>query len=317
MKKVLVIIALCLFSSLAVAAPKNCPPGHQNIGSCAGQSDPYGGDFDNSSNAVGIGVGVGVGIASSESNANANSNATAGAIATGGNATGGNANAVGIGGNANATGGAGGNANAVGIGGTGGSSNANIGDVVATVGDVSNSNTVNATVGDVTNTNTVSATGGDGGSGGTAVAAAVVETGAVQVAEGAVSNNTNVNYEYRQVRQAPSIGQGSFAISGCGVAGNIGGSNTSGAAFLGLGWTPAQCYDFMLAQAYQAVGETKAACEVLNKSKAGQRAARRGIKLPDCEPQYVVVEVPAEVDMSQYATKEALDRAFIRSQQSK
>lgn len=277
MRNIFMVVVLSLMASVAFAGnPHNCPPGHQNIGSCAGEPFPdgYGGDFDidNSSNAVAVGVGVGV------ANSQSNSNATAGAVATGGNA--------------NATGGAGGNANAVGLG-VGGDSN-------VTVGNVS------ASTGDVTNTNTNTATGGEGGAGGTAVSAAVVEAGAV-----------NVNYEYRQVRQAPSVGQGSFAISGCGVAGNVGGSNSGGAAFLGFGWTPAQCYDFMLAQAYQAVGETKAACEVLNNSKAGRRAKRRGVELPDCEPQYIVVEVPAEVDLSPYATKEALNRAFERSLQNK
>jgi hypothetical protein len=85
-------------------------------------------------------------------------------------------------------------------------------------------------------------------------------------------------------RQAPALGQGSFAIQGCPVAGNAGGSNTNGAAFLGIAFTPAQCYDFMLAQSYQALGAYRAACEVLNTSKAGRRAKKRGVELPVCYP---------------------------------
>jgi len=154
-----------------------------------------------------------------------------------------------------------------------------------------------ATVGDVT------ATGGD------SVAAAVVESGAV-----------DVNYSYREVEQAPAIGQGSFAIQGCAVAGNAGGSWDGGAAFLGFGWTPAQCYDFMLAQAYQSLGEKKAACDILATTKAGKRAAKNGVALPGCEPKLKTKVVPVVApapDLSQYATKEELNRAFKASQQSK
>jgi hypothetical protein len=84
-------------------------------------------------------------------------------------------------------------------------------------------------------------------------------------------------------RQAPGVGQGSFAIQGCGVAGNAGGSNVNGSAFLGFGFTPEQCYDFMLAQSYQSLGAYEAACEVLNYSRAGKRAQRRGVALPACK----------------------------------
>lgn len=98
---------------------------------------------------------------------------------------------------------------------------------------------------------------------------------------------TDVNVEgdtYEQVRQAPAVAQGSFAIQGCGAAGNVGGSNTHGAAFLGVGFTPAECYAFLLAQSYQAVGQTEAACLVLNSTKAARRAAKRGVALPSCAP---------------------------------
>ena len=84
-------------------------------------------------------------------------------------------------------------------------------------------------------------------------------------------------------RSAPPLAQGSFAIQGCGVAGNMGHSSTGGASFLGFGFTPEQCYDFQLAQAYAAMGAVSTACAVLNASRAGQRAKKRGIPLPVCE----------------------------------
>lgn len=182
-------------------------------------------------------------------------------------------------------------------------SNANYAENNSQVGNVS------ATNGDVnsTNTNNNTATGGEGGS---ATATAVVDRGAVQIAEGALQSN----YTYKEVQQAPAIGQGSFAINGCSVGGNAGGSWTGGAAFLGFGWTPEQCYDFMLAQAYQSLGEKKAACDILRNSKAGKRQEKRGVVLPGCEPEVKTVVVPVVApDMSQYATKEELNRAFKKS----
>jgi hypothetical protein len=172
-----------------------------------------------------------------------------------------------------------------------------------------NTNTNSASVGDVT------ATGGNASAtGGSAVAAATVEAGAVSVAEGAVQSN--LNYTYTERLQAPSIGQGSFAIAGCSVAGNAGGSGPGWSGFLGFGFTPSQCYDFMLAQAYQSIGEKKAVCDILKNSKAGKRQEKRGITLPECTPEVlaVPVPVPVPVDLTPYATKEELNRAFKASQ---
>ena len=94
-------------------------------------------------------------------------------------------------------------------------------------------------------------------------------------------------------RQAPSVAEGSIIISGCAVSGNAGGSNTHGSAFLGIGFTTPECYAFILAQAYQAVGEKQTACQILNTTNAAQRAIKRGITLPTCQPvpeKVVVVE---------------------------
>jgi hypothetical protein len=159
-----------------------------------------------------------------------------------------------------------------------------------------NTNTNTATGGNSTATvGDVSATGGNasatGGQGGSAVSAAVVEAGAAT----ATVESGAVQYTYKEVRQAPAIGQGSFAISGCSVAGNAGASSPGGAGFLGFGWTPPQCYDFMLAQAYQSIGEKKAVCDILKNSKAGKRQAKRGITLPECLPEVVAVPVPERV----------------------
>jgi len=106
------------------------------------------------------------------------------------------------------------------------------------------------------------------------------EGGSSDASSNSGGNSLTVNE--RHVRQAPGLAQGSFAIVGCGVAANAGASNAGGAGFLGFGFTPSQCYDFMLANAYCTAGATEACCEVLNNSKAGQRAKKRGVRLPDC-----------------------------------
>lgn len=129
----------------------------------------------------------------------------------------------------------------------------------------------------------------------------------------ATSGDASVSYYSKVERSAPALGQGSFALAGCGAGGNVGGSNSSGAAFLGFGFTPAECYAFMLAQSYEAIGETVAACQVLNTTNAAKRAAKRGAKLPACEPKVVAVAAPVVVPPADYVTQEQLDRAFKKS----
>ena len=199
---------------------------------------------------------------------------------------------------ANSQGGQGGSASASGGNGFGGSATTGPVTVTSTnevLGGAANVG--NVTSGDVTSTNTNTANGGVGGQGGEAVAAATVENGAVvvNVDTGAARAAATPPVKYVEVQQAPAIGQGSFAIQGCSVAGNGGVSVPGGAGFLGFGFTPEQCYDFMIAQAYQSLGEKKAACDILRNSKAGKRQEKRGIVLPGCEPEVVVVPVPAPV----------------------
>lgn len=73
-------------------------------------------------------------------------------------------------------------------------------------------------------------------------------------------------------------------IQGCQVQGQAGGSNTRAAGMLGIGFTPKNCYDYMQAQAYLAIGAIQAACEILNHTEAAARAVKAGAKLPDCAP---------------------------------
>lgn len=108
------------------------------------------------------------------------------------------------------------------------------------------------------------------------------EGGSSDASSNSGGNSLTVNESHP--RQAPGLAQGSFAIIGCGIAANAGGSGPGGGGFLGFGFTPEQCYDFMLANAYCTAGATQACCEVLNASKAGKRAKSRGVTLPVCSP---------------------------------
>lgn len=113
----------------------------------------------------------------------------------------------------------------------------------------------------------------------------------------ATGNATTTTVATYNPQMAPAVGQGSLLISGCSAGGNAGGSSVHGAAFLGFGWTPHDCYLFYQAQAYLAVGEKKTACEVLNHTHAMQKLVKEGITLPSCEPppmpQPTVVQVVA------------------------
>lgn len=136
-----------------------------------------------------------------------------------------------------------------------------------------------------------------------AVAGAVAVSGSTSIAAGgsAVSSTGDsvslshggstgpITITETNPRQTPGVAQGSFAIQGCAVAGNAGGSNVGGTGFLGFSFTPQQCYDFQLAQAYAALGAKESACQVLNKSKAGKRAEKRGVTLPTCTPPVTAV----------------------------
>lgn len=94
------------------------------------------------------------------------------------------------------------------------------------------------------------------------------------------TNSGNVTY-----REAVNpVQPATMIISGCQVQGQAGGTNTRAAGMLGIGFTPAQCYDYIQAQAYNAIGAIQAACEILNHTKAALRAVRNGAVLPLCLP---------------------------------
>lgn len=99
-------------------------------------------------------------------------------------------------------------------------------------------------------------------------------------------------------------------IQGCQVQGQAGGSNTRAAGMLGIGFTPKNCYDYMQAQAYLAIGATQAACEILNHTEAAARAVKAGAKLPDCTP--AVSVTIAAVAPQPYVTQEELQAVIKR-----
>jgi hypothetical protein len=159
--------------------------------------------------------------------------------------------------------------------------------------------------------------GGQGGAGGSGYGGA---GGDAQ----AINEGVEQAVQFSYPRQAPAVAQGSIALAGCGAAGIAAGSNTHGAAFLGLAWVTRECHGWTLAQTYAALGYIKAACEVANSQKAARRAQKRGATLPDCDalpvqpvapapaepaPAVVVVQTP---DLSQYVTREVLDRVTER-----
>jgi hypothetical protein len=100
----------------------------------------------------------------------------------------------------------------------------------------------------------------------------VNEQGQSQSADNAGNSQT---ITYRQVQQAPGIAQGGIAIQGCATGGNAGGSNTHGAAFLGIGFTPRECYRFMLAQAVAALGDPEGAMKILETTDTARDVLKR------------------------------------------
>jgi len=130
-------------------------------------------------------------------------------------------------------------------------------------------------------------------------------------------NNASQSTEFNYPRQAPSVGQGSIAIAGCGAGGNAGGSNSHGAAFLGVAFTPADCKLLLAAAAYQALGMWDSACEMVNGISAVKaRWKALGANPPSCQVKPpvetpdpgVTVNVAAapSPDLSNVATKDDL-----------
>lgn len=87
-----------------------------------------------------------------------------------------------------------------------------------------------------------------------------------------------------QVRQAPALAQGGLYLAGCGFAGNAGGSQASGAAFLGLQFITPGCHDLMQIQNEAAFGNVKTACELNRLTRQGQRNLQR-LKKAGKEPE--------------------------------
>jgi hypothetical protein len=90
---------------------------------------------------------------------------------------------------------------------------------------------------------------------------------------------------------ANTVGLGTQIITGCGVSGQAGGSNTRGSAILGVGFTTSECYAYIEAQAFHAIGDEYDACLVLHSTDAAKRTEKRlGHPLGACEPPAPVVE---------------------------
>lgn len=122
--------------------------------------------------------------------------------------------------------------------------------------------------------------------------------------DAAANNNGNAqNVNFSSPRSAPSVGQGSLFAGDCGAGGNAGGSNTHGAAFLGMVWTPYDCKLFKAAAAYMALGMADAACNMVNGISAVEKRWKElGMTPPDCTAQHVPVPAlptPAIVNITE------------------
>jgi hypothetical protein len=129
-----------------------------------------------------------------------------------------------------------------------------------------------------------------------------------------LGNAQSVNVSHSGVRNAPSVAQGALITSGCGFGGNAGGSNVNGAGFLGISFTTNECYLYMLAQSFSAIGMPDTACDVLLSTRSA-RHAFKGKALPDCT---MIRNRPSVVAVDQgLATKEYVnevtDRVLKRS----
>lgn len=172
----------------------------------------------------------------------------------------------------------------------------------------------------LTSTNT--ATGGAGGAGGNGG-----QGGAGGVANQSQQANNAGNSQHITIqgaRQTPWVVLPSIFVADCGSGVNAGGSKAGGAGAFGVTWTTAKCYDFKNGTNFVAIGAIEEACVLW--TDVNRKAFKRQKYTPDCkaialrvyEGQKLVhpaAELKAEPavampDMSLYATKEDLNRAF-------
>lgn len=131
-------------------------------------------------------------------------------------------------------------------------------------------------------------------------------------------NSVAITSTYRGVRNAPSVALGGvFPTADCQGGFGLGGSGINGSGLLNFSFSKKECQLVVLAQNFAALGMPDVSCEILKTTKAWQNAVKRNPNLAAvCETPEVVshssdaaASVPA-VDMSSYATKEELNRAF-------
>ncbi len=144
-------------------------------------------------------------------------------------------------------------------------------------------------LGSQTNVNATGGNGGQGGQGGnsTANSASYASSGSASSSRssggsaGAYADNAGNTQQTTNVveRSAPGVGLGVIAPNGCGAGAQGGGSNTRGAMMAGFAWTTDECYAFILAQSFQAIGDRQSACEILLTTNAAKRAVKRGAKM--------------------------------------
>lgn len=141
--------------------------------------------------------------------------------------------------------------------------------------------------------------------------------------QAASSADNAINFNTKVERSAPSLGQGGLMVSDCGAGGNAGGSNRTGAGFLGFVWTPEDCKLLMAAQAFQALGMVDTACDMLNGISVVKKRLRDlkqdappcVLKKPDApKPDTALADSVRRIEnqLRSYATKEELNRAFKR-----
>jgi hypothetical protein len=138
----------------------------------------------------------------------------------------------------------------------------------------------------------------------TANATATSDANAASDAHNDLSITSNVQ------RSAPSLAQGGLFIGDCGAGGNAGGSNTHGAGFLGLTWTPKDCKLLLAAQAFHAIGMSDEACRMVTGISAVQaRYKELHLDAPTCaieKPVTVTAIAPIKPDLSNYVTRDEL-----------
>lgn len=144
------------------------------------------------------------------------------------------------------------------------------------------------------------------------------------ISNSASTDGNAQSVDFNTPRQVPPVFLPALMVSECGAGANAGAADGGGAGAFGVVWTTKRCYALRSAINFFAIGEYETGCRLL--VYVNREALEAIGEKPDCKRIAAVLHLEAgenlirlppdapPVDLSKFATKEEVERAFKKSQ---